>query len=390
MLEKNILVLDYISSNRLRVTTEQHTNAFIDNSGNYHYEYLNLFPLMKLPRDVNNYSAIFLNFTLLDRRYNRKIFKKIIQNLTNDLKCFRGPVYAFPQDEFINMDLLNELFNNLKVHRIYSVANETNWPIIYPDFSGNISRVLTGYLSKNATGNNSLDYKKRRTDIFYRTHVGKTWGKFNQQKKHLGIAAKKISEIHNLKSDIKFGLDNFLLGNDWLEKLRDSRITLGIEGGADFLNWDGSLKPEDAIDAARGYGKIEIKALSPRHFESMQCGCVQVLVEGEYNGILQAGRHYVAVKEDLSNLEEAILEALDPSIWTQINQNCYNEILTNTKYYYTYYVANVENDLNKDLRNCTENKSVSSKKFRRYISNNSCYIADCIRDIRNYAKKITH
>lgn len=390
MLEKSILVLDYISTTRLRMTTEQHTNAFMNNAGNFRYDYLNLFPLMKLPKEVNNYSAVFLNFTLLDRRYNRKVFKKLIQKLTNDLKCFKGPIYAFPQDEFINMDLLNELINNLKVDRIYSVANETNWPTIYPNFSGNISRVLTGYLSENINAKNLLDYNKRQTDIFYRTHIGKTWGKFNEQKKHLGIAANEISKAHNLKSDVKFGLDNFLLGKDWLEKLRDSRITLGIEGGADFLNWDGSLDPEDAIDAGIGYGKIEIKALSPRHFESMQCGCVQVLVEGEYNGILKAGRHYVAVKENLSNLEEAILKALDPSIWTQINQNCYEEILTNTEYYYTSYVAHVENDLYKDLQNCTNMMNVKSKKSRHYISNISCYILDFIRDIRNYAKKFTH
>lgn len=382
-----VLVLDYITTNQLRVSTHQHTYAFRNHGQKFNYSYLNLFPLHYLPVNIECYSAIFLNFTLLDRRYKRSTFKKIIKLLTDKLNLYSGPIYAFPQDEFINMDLLNELFGNIGVTKIFSVANEFNWPILYPDFSDRISRVLTGYLSNVISRKKYPNYTERNTDIFYRTHIGKTWGKFNAQKQNIGNAALRISKVCNFEADIKFGIDNFLVGKLWLDQLKDSRITLGIEGGADFLNWDGSLNPENNYDAQRGYDKIEIKALSPRHFESMQCGCVQVLVEGCYNGILLPGRHYIPVKEDLSDLDDAIIKALDPTVWSKINQNCQKDILHNEKYYYSSYVKKIEGALTADLKDHKEECINSYIQALAHISKVSCYLIDFIRYIRSNAKK---
>ncbi len=48
------------------------------------------------------------------------------------------------------------------------------------------------------------------------------------------------------------------------------------------------------------------KAISSRHFEPVGTKTCQVLLEGQYNGILKANEHYISVKKDYSNLDEAL------------------------------------------------------------------------------------
>jgi len=46
--------------------------------------------------------------------------------------------------------------------------------------------------------------------------------------------------------------------------------------------------------------------ISSRHFDAIGCGTVQILVEGHYSDILEAGVHYVPVRSDLDDLEHAL------------------------------------------------------------------------------------
>jgi hypothetical protein len=48
------------------------------------------------------------------------------------------------------------------------------------------------------------------------------------------------------------------------------------------------------------------KAISSRHFEPMGTMTLQILVEGEYNGILAPGEHYIPVSRDLSDIGAAV------------------------------------------------------------------------------------
>jgi hypothetical protein len=63
-----------------------------------------------------------------------------------------------------------------------------------------------------------------------------------------------------------------------------------------------------------------------------------VLTEGEYNGILLPGRHYIAVKEDFSNLEEVLKEIKRDALRKQIVETAYQEIVESGKYTYRQFV----------------------------------------------------
>jgi spore maturation protein CgeB len=48
------------------------------------------------------------------------------------------------------------------------------------------------------------------------------------------------------------------------------------------------------------------KCISSRHFEAIGTETCQILLEGGYNGILEPDVHYIAVRRDLANLDEAL------------------------------------------------------------------------------------
>ena len=60
------------------------------------------------------------------------------------------------------------------------------------------------------------------------------------------------------------------------------------------------------------------KAISSRHFEALGTETVQVLVEGFYNGILEPDLHYLAVRRELSNLEEVLRRFSDQALRIEI------------------------------------------------------------------------
>lgn len=54
-----------------------------------------------------------------------------------------------------------------------------------------------------------------------------------------------------------------------------------------------------------------MKALSSRHIEAASVGTPQLLLEGRYNDVLVPNRHYVSVRNDLSNLNTALDQLSD-------------------------------------------------------------------------------
>ena len=53
-------------------------------------------------------------------------------------------------------------------------------------------------------------------------------------------------------------------------------------------------------------GRLQLFAISPRHLEACATRTCQVLVEGEYSGVLRPGEHYIPVRKDLSNLDDVL------------------------------------------------------------------------------------
>lgn len=74
------------------------------------------------------------------------------------------------------------------------------------------------------------------------------------------------------------------------------------------------------------------KAVSSRHFEPIGTKTCQILLEGEYNGLLKADEHYIGIKKDLSNVEEAIRRFKDRSYREAMVERTYDYVMNEHTY----------------------------------------------------------
>ena len=108
-------------------------------------------------------------------------------------------------------------------------------------------------------------------------------------------------------------------------------------------------------------GNLKLIALSPRHLEACAAKTCQVLIEGEYNGVLIPGIHYIELKKDFSNIKAVFNAMKDESLRLTIIERAYRDIVESKKYSYATYTNFV---IEKSLANTSlKKKSMSDYLF---------------------------
>jgi hypothetical protein len=82
------------------------------------------------------------------------------------------------------------------------------------------------------------------------------------------------------------------------------------------------------LERPKYYGK----AISSRHFEAMGTKTVQLLIEGRYNDIIKPYINYIPIKEDLSNIKEAIELFKDINYIKKVTDETYEFALDSHRY----------------------------------------------------------
>ncbi len=136
--------------------------------------------------------------------------------------------------------------------------------------------------------------------------------------------------------------------HQWANFLRNCKAVIGGESGSYYLDPTG-----DIIHNARRYLEehpaaslaelqqacfTEVpfhfsgKCISSRHFEPIGTKTCQVLLEGRYNDILKPDVHYIAVRKDHSNIEEAIQRLKDEDYRRQMVDRTYEYVMAEHTY----------------------------------------------------------
>ena len=129
----------------------------------------------------------------------------------------------------------------------------------------------------------------------------------------------------------------------WATFLNSCKGIIGAESGTYYLTRDGKpiakacdfLKeqPDPKFDDLFAFAfqdcldYVSGKAISSRHFEPIGTKTCQILVEGDYNGILNGGEHYIKLNKDLSNIEEAIQQFKDETFRNNMVEQTYNYVM---------------------------------------------------------------
>jgi hypothetical protein len=85
--------------------------------------------------------------------------------------------------------------------------------------------------------------------------------------------------------------------------------------------------------------------VSPKIFEAIRLRTALVLFEGEYSGAVEAGRHYIPLARDFSNVDEVFTKLDDLDFLTALTERAFHEIIESGRYSYRAFVEGVDNHL---------------------------------------------
>jgi len=353
----NILILYYDLPYPIRVTIRDHLYSFRRYSSHRCF-YLNV-AVHGIPWYVKkiHWDLIILHTILLSSRWTRELFIKNVEKM-GFLRNSDAIKVALPQDEFLNMDLVCDFINQFGISHVFSVAPESQWPVIYRtvDFQKvKFHKVLTGYIDDSLIKKVDRLVRhmpvERPIDIGYRSKRGRFWlGWHGALKWLIADVFEEKAPQRGLVVDISTRYEDTILGDAWYRFLLRCKYQLGVEGGASILDWDGTYRkkteeylaqhPQATFEEAEkacfpdADGSLRLFALSPRHFECCVTRTCQVLVEGDYDGVLAPGKHYIELKRDFSNLDEVLDIIARNELRGEITTRAWQDIVESGKYTY--------------------------------------------------------
>jgi hypothetical protein len=351
-----VLVVYYADLAPLRTALADHLEA-VGRYGAGTALYLNI-AVRAIPAwlDLLGIDLIVFHTSVLAQRWHPPTFRRVRQQLAR-LRTSPAVKVALPQDEFIHTDQLCSFLDEFSVDHVLTCADEADWPTIYGDLvrgPAAFQRVLTGYLDPGTVAR--IDALRqhvgpRTVDVAYRAWRPEFWlGRHAQIKGTIADVFEREAPAHGLTTDISVSAEDTLIGDAWFRLLLRARWTIGVEGGASIIDRDGSLRTRTLayiadhpgadfaeVEAAcfPGLdGSLGLAAISPRHFEACATRTAQVLVEGEYNGVLEAGTHYLPLKADYSNLSDILSAMSDEQLRARLADRAYDDIVASRRFEY--------------------------------------------------------
>jgi hypothetical protein len=314
--------------------------------------------------DLSRFDAVIIHYSV------RLPYNQISPAWIEPLANFPGCKALFIQDEYDHTHRSWYWIQKLGIQLVFSVVPDQNLPIIYPTKQFPSTRfvsVLTGYVPDSFPLSSNLPPPSQRTCwLGYRGRpLPIRYGRLGQEKIAIGAMVKEWCETHNIKCDIEWSEEARIYGPAWFKFIAGCRAMLGSESGCNVFDWEGDL--EQKIKAYRDrypqaseesiYGAVVapternglMNQISPRVFETIALRSVLILFEGNYSGVLEPGRHYIALKKDGSNLRDVFAQLQDGKIVDSISDRAYSDIISSEKYSYKKFVGRIDQELENEL-----------------------------------------
>ena len=363
----NLLIAYSLMQHPPRATVRDALYSF-ERHSDHRCFYLNL-AVRRVPRWLArvDFDAVVFQTTLLSERWLPDVFARV-RRRAEPLKQIDAVKVALPQDEFYRSRDVCDFVEDFGVDHIFSVAPESEWPELYGSLDRDrvgISRVLTGYLSSDSlakAGAAAESATERPLDIGYRAFPASPWwGREGRLKLDIADAVAREAAGRDLRTDISTEVADTIHGDAWYRFLASAKYTLGAEGGASIHDPEGQIMERSKrylaehpeadvaeVEAAcfpDAEGSLALDALSPRQLEACATRTCQILVEGDYNGILRAGEHYIPVKRDLSDVAAALDAVQRDELRAEIVERAHRDVVVSGAYTYESFVGKVEEEI---------------------------------------------
>jgi hypothetical protein len=292
-----------------------------------------------------------------------------------------APKVALPQDEYDHASVLDEWLAELGTTHVFSNFGAADRSALYPSMStrAELRQVLTGYIDPavaSRLSRTTVRHDARPYDVVYRAAKLPYWfGSHGQLKHRIGDAAERCANALGLRKDVSTQPSSTIFGDRWLDFVMSGRATVGAESGSSVLDRRGEVRRRiesllrerpgltfEQVDERMppGWDSHRFFALSPRHLEAVITRTCQVLVEGSYSGVLAAGRHYLPVRRDLSNLDDAVRALADAETVETITEQAYDDVYRSGKYTYDVFAREVWDALGEPVERSSAWDAVAS------------------------------
>lgn len=345
----------------MRSTVKSHLYS-LERFSNHQFLYLNsLRP--NVPRYIQDFNpdVVIFHYTFMSQRSVPSDFEEQRRRL-DYLKQSPARKVVIAQDEQTRSDLLSDFVNDFGVQVVLTPAPASEYSKIYRgvDFEKvTFKTVLTGYVDESAVRKTARLAKRhhgRPIDIGYRSwDPWPFYGRHGRLKGEVGHVFAARAPEYGLKCDISNDYRDAIVGDAWFDFLLNCKYTIGVEGGTSIIDRDGSIATRtfeymrahpdasfEQIEAAcfPGLdGEFAYYAVSPRHFEAVMTRTCQILIEGEYGGALEAGKHYIPLKRDFSNLDDVLATMKRDDVRQRLVEQAYQDVIASERWTYGAFTS---------------------------------------------------
>jgi len=347
---------------KMRLSIKHHLQALEEGEVNHDIYYHNSYVETPdwLPREA--FDVVILHTTLLCWRWTGDQyfipFKKQLDWI-GDLDCLK---IALPQDEYDHAEILDEWLLDWGVSVIFTNFDERHRQILHPLMydRADFYRCFTGYIDETEAErlrSRILPSGQRQLDMVYRARNLPYWfGHIGQMKREIAAAVQPRMQAAGFQADISTRPEDTVLGDGWFDFLASAKTVLGCEGGSSVIDYRGEVQTrirallaenpnltfqEASTHMPSGWDDYDFYAISPRHFEAILTRTCQVLIEGNYEGVLEADRHYIPLKADYSNFDEVAEKIRDAQTVNQITERAYQEVYLSGLHTYRAFAGKI-------------------------------------------------
>jgi hypothetical protein len=271
------------------------------------------------------------------------------------LAAYRGLKVQMVQDEYDLTENTRRFIERHGTQLFFTVVPEAEREKVYPParFPGTeFVSVLTGYVPMRfETRQAWTPMRERKLRLGYRGRALPPWyGHLGREKQEIGERMRAICDARSVPVDIEWDDSKRIYGESWYKFIGSVRATLGTESGANVFDDTGAIRaamraymnghPRATYDElwqrflAGHEGRVRMNQCSPRLFEAIATGTALVLYEGDYSGVVEPGRHYIALAKDHSNVEEVLAKLEDVTGLEDLTERTYREIVGSGRYSY--------------------------------------------------------
>lgn len=253
---------------------------------------------------------------------------------------------AIPRDEHSHSELLDEWMYELGVGVVLTSAREPDRTILYPLMSSHAAfyHCLPVYIDEDEAAwcrDRMPPSASRPFDLLALAYVfPDSSGREGHRLRQACDAVVNAAAAHGYRFRHATETMPGRTRREWLAFLGSGRAIVGCEE-VRVLDRRGEIQAVisrlSATNPALTFGELDAAlppgwqrhhfgVLGQLHLDAVITRTCQVLIEGEYDGLLQPHRHYLPVKPDLSNLEQVVEQIRDFRLLQAVAERAFEDL----------------------------------------------------------------